>query len=357
MHDTMEAAHLALGATLAADGIPLHYGDQAAEYAAALSAAVIMERSHEGRLLLTGRDRLALLQRMSTNNVEALTENTGAPTIFTNPNGRILDRITIFHRGDSALLLTEPGRGGAVRDYLMRNIFFNDDVHVNDLSETHKQFGLHGTVADRVVHHFLPLEPPIELFQNHAVHVGSAEIVIGRVKPLVGSQYAIIVPTEHAEQVWSALLHAGSMYGLRAAGSLTVNVLRIRAGRPGVGRELSSDYLPLEVGLWDEISFHKGCYTGQEIIARMESRRRLAKTIIALDLSAMVDAPAPLSYNEREVGRVTSSVTAPNGVRYAIGVVKVAQSRPGTILDAGNGITATVTARLGVQPDHLEEES
>ena len=56
------------------------------------------------------------------------------------------------------------------------------------------------------------------------------------------------------------------------AGSLTYNVLRIRAGRPGVGHELSTDYIPLELGLWDEVSFTKGCYTGQEIIARMESR-------------------------------------------------------------------------------------
>src|SRR5690606_27230476 len=117
-----------------------------------------------------------------------------------------------------------------------------------------------------------------------------------------------IAPVESADRVWTALLAAGADHGLQPAGSLTYNVLRIRAGRPGVGRELSADYLPLEVGLWDEISFNKGCYTGQEIIARMESRSRLAKTIVTLALDALVEAPAPISIDEREVGTLTSSV-------------------------------------------------
>jgi len=357
MQDAMKTAHLALGAVLAADGIPLHYGDQAGEYAAALSAAVLMERSHEGRLTLNGRDRLALLQRISTNNVESLAENTGAPTIFTNPNGRIIDRVTVFNRGQSALLLSEPGRGGAVRDYLKRNIFFNDDVQLEELAESHQQFNLHGVNADRILNRMFPSDHPLELWQSRTVSVNAIEFVIGRVKPLAGSHYVMIVPTSGAEQVWSALINSGKPDGLRAAGSLTYNALRIRAGRPGVGRELSLDYIPLEVGLWDEISFTKGCYTGQEIIARMESRQRLAKTIVALDLSAMVDAPAPLKHDGREIGRLTSSVTAPNGVRYAIGVVKVALSRPGTVLEVDTEVTATVTARLGVQPDHLEDEN
>src|SRR6185295_4976010 len=104
--------------------------------------------------------------------------------------------------------------------------------------------------------------------------------------------------------VWAELL----TLGLIPAGSLTYNRLRIRAGRPGVGHELTQDYIPLELGLWDEVSFTKGCYTGQEIIARMESRGRLAKTIITVNLSAAVDAPAKLVADGHEVGMLTSSV-------------------------------------------------
>ncbi|HEX2907684.1 MAG TPA: hypothetical protein VHO69_12525 [Phototrophicaceae bacterium] len=136
--------HTIQGATLAPDGIPLHYGDLKAEYQAGLECAVLMDRSHEGRLHLSGTDRFALLQRISTNDLLNLAANEGRPTIFTNPNGRILDRVMVYNRQETALILTEPGRGPALRQYLQRNIFFNDQVTLADLAATTRLFVLHG---------------------------------------------------------------------------------------------------------------------------------------------------------------------------------------------------------------------
>lgn len=353
---TLADLHRALGAQLAPDGIPLQYGDLSAEYHAALNAAVLMDRSHEGRLRIEGRDRLELLQRMSTNDVLSLAEDEGRPTIFTNPVGRIIDRITVYHRGDSALILTDPGRGSAVRQYLQRNIFFNDDVRLTDLAPTTQQFVLHGASADAVMEQLesgLAALPPMH---GRTITIGGNQVFTARLKPLVGSAWSLIVPLESAADVWNAVLDAGAAYGLLPAGSLSYNVLRIRAGRPGVGREASTDYIPLEVGLWDEVSFHKGCYTGQEIIARMESRGRLAKTIVSLELDAFVEAPAPLLLNGREVGRLTSSVQSPDGECFGIGVVKLAAAQPGTTFDVGDH-HATITQLAGVQPPGLLEET
>jgi aminomethyltransferase len=343
--------HQSYGAVLAADGIPLHYGDQPGEFTAAPDHAVLMDRSHEGRIRLDGKDRLAFVQRMSTNDVASLREGEGKPTIFTSPIGRILDRVMLFHQGDHALMLSEPGRGDAVRGYLQRNIFFNDDVRLTDLSPTTRQFVLAGKTADDIIAMFAPNLVNAEKYANRAVEIAGASVMIGRVKPLIedGGQWSLLVPSEAAEMVWNSLLDAGKDTGLRPAGSLTVNALRIRAGRPGVGRELSSDYIPLEVGLWDEVSFNKGCYTGQEIIARMESRGRLAKTIVALELDSFVEAPAPLMLDGREVGRLTSSVAAPNGNIYGIGIVKVPAAVPETHLQVGS-IHARIVRLAGVQP-------
>ncbi len=144
-------------------------------------------------------------------------------------------------------------------------------------------------------------------------------MIVLRDQPLSGAHYRLIVPEAQAADVWAALLEAALTAGLIPAGSLTYNALRIRAGRPAAGHELSTDYLPLEVGLWDEISFTKGCYTGQEIIARMESRGRLAKVMVTLRLDAAVEAPAPISLEGREVGTLTSSVQTPDGERSALG--------------------------------------
>src|SRR5690242_11334966 len=99
------------GATVAPDGIPLHFGDQKAEYEAALNAAVLMDRSHEGRLETSGRDRLEIIQRISTNDVTHMASDEGRPTILTSPTGRIIDRLVVYNHGEKALVTTEPGRG------------------------------------------------------------------------------------------------------------------------------------------------------------------------------------------------------------------------------------------------------
>lgn len=353
---TLADVHRHLGGRLAPDGIPLDYGDLQAEYRAALEAAVLMDRSHEGRIEGAGRDRLALIQRMSTNDVLALAENEGCPTIFTTPVGRIIDRIIVYHRGDTALLLTDAGRGGAVQQYLQRNIFFNDEARYTDLAPSTRQLVLHGPNAAAVVTALAPDLPALLEMHSASITVGDTSVVIARTKPVSGTAWVIIAANDSAAAVWNAVLATGRSHGLLPAGSLTYNLLRIRAGRPGAGREASADFIPLEVGLWDEVSFSKGCYTGQEILARMESRGRLAKTIVSLRLDRFVEAPAPLLKDEREVGRLTSSVTTPDGDSLGIGVVRLAAAQPGAVLDAG-GVQAIISGLVGAQPPALRSEA
>jgi aminomethyltransferase len=342
---SLEALHLSLGAALAADGIPLHYGDLEAEYRAAHEAAVIMDRSHEGRLTITGRDRLAILHRISTNHLERLADGEGAPTIFTNANARILDRATVYHCGDQALLTTEPGRGGALCAYLQRCIFFNDEAQVSDLAPTTRQFALHGAKADEAIAALLPDAAQLPPYGHRTIALDGAAVFIGRRAALIGSAWTVIAPISAAPVVWSRLSAAA-----RPAGSLVYHLLRVEAGRPGGGRELSEQYIPLEVGLWDEVSFNKGCYTGQEIIARMESRGRLARTIVCMRMSAYIDAPAPLLSDEREIGTLTSSAELPNGENIGIGVVKLSEARIGRRFTTPSGALAEVTRLPGAQP-------
>jgi folate-binding protein YgfZ len=346
---------IADGATLAPDGIPLQFSDLASEYDAALNQAVLLVRSHEGRLAMYGRDRLALMHRISTNHLEALKAGEGAATIFTNANARIIDRAVVLSRDDRALILTEPGRGPALENMLRRNIFFNDDARLENITESTVQFALHGPQADAVMATLLPATSALPLFGSAEVEVGVASVIIARNKPLAGAHWTVIAPVDSAAAVWEALLAAGKPFGLRPAGSLTYNTLRIRAGRPGVGRELSDTYIPLEVGLWDEISFRKGCYTGQEIIARMESRNRLARVMVSLSLSAPVDAPADLLDGGKIVGRVTSSVTTPQGEHLGIAVIKTdSATLSHRMAVVGSNAIATVTGFAAVPPPMVE---
>lgn len=352
----MENLHHVQGAILAPDGIPLHYGDVKAEYQAALEGVVLMDRSHEGRLQSTGRDRLELLQRISTNDVLGMANNEGRPTILTTATGRIIDRLMVYERGETALITTEPGRGEAVKTYLQRQIFFNDDIQIRDLLPNTQQFALHGPAANGVVNTLINEPQPQTGLMSYNVVIGGQAAVLAQRKAVSGEHWAIIVPSDAAETVWNALMDAGKVWGIRAAGSLTYNALRIRAGRPGVGRELTSDYIPLEAGLWDEVSFSKGCYTGQEIIARMESRNRLAKTMVKLRLDKMIESPTKLFYAGAVVGTLTSSVTTPDGETFGIGFVKVSLAEPELPLVIGEqGVKGIISELAGAQPPQLQD--
>ncbi len=370
--DTLRDLQQSMGATFAPDGIPLMFSSPGREFFAAQNDVLLMDRSHEGRLELTGRDRLALLHRLSTNDIESMREGERRATIFTNPNGRIIDRVTVYHRGDRVLLLTEPGRGAAVQQYLQRNIFFNDDLHITDLQPTTVAFALHGAKADAAVARLGVTDDMAEL----ALRDGATAFV-ARDRALQGGHWRIIAPADdlHAKILWGRLIVGGTAQsvievsdtlrviapgGILPAGSLAYNLLRVRAGRPAALRELSDAYIPLEVGLWDEVSFTKGCYTGQEIIARMESRRRLAKTSVSVDLSASLDVPigasAALLLDGREVGKLTSSASASGSQHFGIAVVKLAAAQVGTVLHAGD-VTATITGFTGSQPADLVEDN
>ncbi|MCU0476532.1 MAG: glycine cleavage system protein T [Anaerolineae bacterium] len=324
--------HRAAGAQLAPDGIPTVYTDLPTEWQAAHTGAVVFDRSHEGRVRLGGADGLGLVQRTSTNDVQRLTDGQGCATVFVSPIGRVLDRAEVWRiTADESLVLAAPGRGEAVRQYIQQNIFFRDKVAPRDVTGETTQIGLHGAQAEAIAAGWGVAD--LALFAHREVRVDGVVVRVGRAKPLVGAHFRLVCSTADAPTVWGALLRAGA----QPAGGQTFNALRIAAGVPAIGRELSEEYIPLELGLWDEVSFSKGCYTGQEIIARMESRGKLAKTLVRLGLTAPLDAPADLLLDGKRVGVITSSVTAPDGAHYAIGLVKPDHATPETRLTAGQG--------------------
>jgi folate-binding protein YgfZ len=334
------------GAQLAPDHIPLHFGDQAAEYDAALHDAVLLDRSHEARLAIYGSSALDILQRISTNDLSDLSVGEGRPTIFTNANARLLDRSAVFRLPDHLLLLGEPGRGQALAAYLQRNIFFGDDARIVDLASVTHAFDLHGPEAATVIEQFNPDAAQCAPWQSAEGKLDSNTFTITRRKPVVDQRWPLVVASEQAAALWAALSEAGA----RPAGSLTYNILRVRAGLPSIGRELSDHFIPLEIGLWDEVSFSKGCYTGQEIIARMESRSRLAKTMVTLQLDQALEAPAEIYDSQRSIGQLTSCVTAPDGEIFAIGLLKPDYAEAGQSVTIGDDrVPAQVKALAGAQ--------
>ena len=231
---------------------------------------------------MRGKDRAALLQRLSTNDIARLRPGQGARTVLTTPIGRIIDVLTVHVLEDALLIVSSPGQGGPVWAHLKKNIFFNDQVSLEAAGRSHGQLALYGPAAaallEQVSGAALSELPP----QHTAtIDLAGVPVLVARREPIGGASFTLYLPAEQLGAVRDALVASGAL----PLDADTLDVLRVERGYGAFGRELSQEYIPLETGLLDAVSFTKGCYVGQEIIARMESRGRLAKVLRGLKLT------------------------------------------------------------------------
>ena len=304
------------------------------EYAAAQAGCVMIEASAWGRLRFAGKDRLDFLHRMSTNDLLKLKAGEGAATIFTTPIARIIDRTVIYTREANLLMLTSRGNQGRVYQWLRKYIFFNDDVQIKDVTDETAMVSGYGAIVNQVLQQVSGEDlTALPLHHWRTVRIAEDEVLIARADPIGGGGFHLIVEKAAFSQVQQMLLAVGVV----PIGEETYQVLRIEAGRPEFGHELGDEYIPLEANLWAEVSFTKGCYTGQEIIARMESRQRLAKQLMGLRFEAEVTLPATLLSSEHEAGVVTSIAHSPVRGWIGLGYVKSAEATAGQRVQARSG--------------------
>ena len=326
-------------------------------YRAAHESAVVVDHGARGLLLLEGKSRLELLHRMSTQAVKDLQPGEGAATVLTTEIGRMIDRVIVYADDEFAFVLTGEGHADALARYFRRNIFFNDDVRVTDLSAEAAIIGIHGpSAAERLneihldvsglsLHHWKLADSGHQIMSfglpitSESVFA-KAGFTVHRADPLIGDGYYLIAPLGVVDSLLQIMQLGTTAFSF--IDEAAYDYLRIEAGRPRFGRELTLDYIPLEAGLWDDVSFNKGCYTGQEIIARMESRGKLAKRLARLRPASPVAAGAEIMANGRPVGTITSAADGPGGP-VALGYVKTAVLDEGTELTADGVLLKVVT--------------
>lgn len=343
--------HQARGATLdPLLRIPQHYGAPTQEYQAAHEAAILVDRSDEGRIMLTEADRLAILHRISTNAVDALQSGEGCATVLITPIGRIIDRIVLHNVDDNTTLArTGSGRGAQVAAYLRKNVFFRDRMKVADQSEGFAQFALYGPQSGAVIETLLPGAGALALHHVAQGEFAGGPLYVVALDPPGVHAFGVIVPVEHGAALWDALLVQGEPLGLVPSGLSVYDMLRIEAGLPDARGEITEDYIPLEVGLWSDVSFTKGCYTGQEIIARMESRGKLAKTLVGVTLPGPFDVGSPWTVDGRKQGTLTSTAALPDGNWIGLGVARPELASVGQPLEIAQDQVAVVRLLPGKQ--------
>lgn len=298
--------------------------DQA--YRAAQHSVLAVPHDPPGVLYTAGPDRLDLLDRMSTNQLESLQPGQLRQTIFTDPVGRTIDLVTVLHGAERTVLVGLPGRAERLRDWLQRHIFFQDQVTLEIPESGWSLWGLYGPQAREV-----------------AAELGYADAGSRQFTRVDGAYlWPVSAPTRgvlalfHTQELAQRL----SQHGGDEAARRAYEALRIEAGVPAADREIRDDSIPLEVGLRQAIDFSKGCYVGQEIIARMDSRGQLAKQLVGLRFESEVEPETSLRRGDRAVGRVTSVTYSPSQGWIGLGSVRSAAAQEPSLRIGDTGLQA-----------------
>ena len=301
LHDILAV----LGATFDSY-IPVSFGNDLEALEAAQNGVVICDRAHWGLIKVTGGDRLRFLHNQSTNNFERLKPGEGCDTVFVTSTARTIDLATAYITDDAVLLITSPNRYKYLLEWLDRYIFFADKVELSDITDKNAIFSLIGAQSNALVTK-LGLEAIIgQPLGNHQL-ISDIQIAVG--SGLTNTGYTLIVPAENAANVWKSLVEAGAV----PMGDWVWEQLRIKQGRPAPDKEITEDYNPLEAGLLQTISFDKGCYIGQETIARLNTYKGVKQNLWGIKLNAPAEIGSVIMVGEEKVGKLTSIVESDRG--------------------------------------------
>lgn len=282
-------------------------------------------------IIARGQTVIEFLQRMSTNDLLGLDPGASRGTILTNAIGRIVDVLRIVHRGDSFLLATSPGKADEVRSWLSRYVFFNDDVALEKPSYDFHLWGLYGPAAEGALETLAGAMRD----QGEVYDTWKDEDSLGGIRILGGPGL-----DRQARRLWG---DAGPGSPAHAA----YEALRIEHGLPAAGHELTDDVIPLEVNLWHLVSFRKGCYIGQEVIARMESRQQVSRRLYQASLDHFVDVPQGIAIEGQVAGQLTSVAVSPR-----LGTIGLAFLRASAMAASTSAILTPSGVAARLQPAH-----
>ncbi len=303
---------------------------------AANESAGSVDRTARVRLRIEGPDRAKFLHNLTTNDVKRLAPGSGQETFVTSPQGKTLAYATLLALDDAILLRTDPGSLEALLPHLRKYGIF-DDVAIEDVSANTIEIHLAGSGVD-ATWAALGLEAVGQTPLAHrAVTIGGSEVRAVRESPtgrpgltLIGPAEALVSVRDRVAEVVPTEIDAA-----------TFEALRIEAGTPISGVDVLASHLPQEVGRDAlAINFVKGCYLGQETVARLDALGHVNKILVGVRIEAGLVPPAGTSLlsDGKAVGTITSAAGSPDrGGSVALAYVRVAQAMAGTRLQVGEG--------------------
>jgi folate-binding protein YgfZ len=310
--------------------VPLRYGPVEEELRILKESAGIADLSWRGRLELLGKDRLRFLHNYVTCDVKGLAPGAGAYGFFTSPQGRILSDAVLLAQEDRLWVEVGPGQEEPIGSHL-RKYILADRVEVRGLDDM-LPITVLGPRAEAVLGADLAA---LEKDWSHArIAVHGTEVELQRRGLMGAPAWTLWVSASVAAPLVERLIAEGA----RPVGFEALEALRVEAGIPRFGRDFGPDNFPQETGIEEAVSYTKGCYLGQEVVARIHYRggvQNVLRKLVFEDVEPVQGAT--LLHDGREAGKATT-VAGPMG----LGILHRRAAEPGTRVEVEGGGTALV---------------
>ncbi len=323
--------------------LPRRFGDDpAVEYAALREGAALVDLGFRALVRATGTDRVTFLHGMLTNDIASLAPGSGCPALLLTIQGRVTADLRVGALED-ALLLDVDVRARAALLEALAKLIIADDVELGEAGEPLALIGVEGPGAARL----LPGAAGLAPYAHAVVTLAGVPVRAQRASEVRGPGFVLHAPAARAAAVWDALLALGA----RPCGMEALESRRVEVGVPRIGVDMDGATLALEVPVEDAISATKGCYLGQEVVARGTARGHVNRRLVGLRLEGAEPSPgAPLVHDAKEVGRLTSVARSfGGGGLAALGFVRREHWEPRTELRVRHGQAVTV-ARVAAFP-------
>jgi folate-binding protein YgfZ len=325
MNNAVRAGPAAVG-EIGGRSVVLSYAGVATEYEALRRHAVVFDRSHRGRLRISGAKAADMLTGLVTNDVVAIAAGQGQYAAALTPKGKIIADLRIF-RDEGDFLIDVPPRASEgwlanVRKYVNPRFAPYEDV-----TTSIRDLGVFGVAARLVVAEMTGVSSSVlgvlPTYSHIAVMIDGARVLVARVPDLELEGFELFAPPETYEMLWERALSAKATPG----GLETWEIARVEAGRPEWGVDIDESTLPQEANFEElhAISYTKGCYTGQETVARVHFRGHVNRHLRGLR-SASPEPPMALAglfdATGKNVGDVRSTAASPRLGGIGLGMVR-----------------------------------
>ncbi len=313
---SLHTTHQRLGAHFGPAGeweMPVHYGDPVAEHHAVRKDVGIADLSHRGKLTVTGEDRVTWLQSIISNDILPLQSGDWLYSSFMTHKGKMLSYFRVYRLEDS-LLVEDAGEAGAVTYETFRKfLLYGTKAKMKNCGDTWGIILVSGPKAFDLVRQAFGVDVH-GLKPGNVLTPDGQTVLIATTQETGERDVEILMPNEAMGETWNQLWETGQAVGLRAFGTEARESLRIEAGIPKLGPDLNERIVPPEANLEGKaFSLSKGCYPGQEVVARMDTygtvKRRLVGLVI--DSETIPSPDAKVFSNDREVGWVSSAIHSP----------------------------------------------